>query len=231
MSGLSRQRVEADRRVRGQRAIDADSVRSAYRRWAPVYDFTFGPLTLAGRRAAVQRANSTAGRVLEAGVGTGISLSLYARHLRVVGIDLSRDMLRQARERVERKQLAHVEGIHEMDAADLDFPDASFDTVVAMYLITTVPDPAAVMAELERVCRPGGELIVVNHFSAEQGMRRHIERIMAPYGSRLGWRPEFPLATVTDRPGLELVEHTPLAPFGLFTLLRLRRTGDRSPAA
>lgn len=205
--------------------LDSEAVRRAYRRWAPVYNFTFGPLTTAGRRQAVRRVNRGSGRVLEAGVGTGIALGLYAPHLKVVGIDLSRDMLDQARRKVEREGLSHVEAILEMDAGALEFPDASFDAVVAMYVLTTVPDPAAVMAEFERVCRPGGEVILVNHFSAERGLRAGIERALARHAPTLGWRPEFPRSIALARPGLELVEEQQLAPFGIFTLLRLRRRG------
>lgn len=206
--------------------LDESDVRRAYRRWAPVYNFIFGPLTYAGRRAAVKCVNARAGRVLEAGVGTGIALGLYAPHLRIVGFDLSADMLDQARRTVAEKKLDHVEALHEMDAADLDFPDASFDTVVAMYVLTTVPEPERVMDELERVCRPGGEIVLVNHFSAERGPRAAIERMLARYASRLGWRPEFPVSIAIDRPGLEVVERRAIAPFGVFTLLRLRRRGQ-----
>lgn len=211
--------------------ISSDNVRSAYRRWAPVYDLVFGPLTIAGRRQAVRHINKGTGRVLEAGVGTGISLGLYQPHLRLVGIDLSREMLAQARDRVRRDCLGHVESIVEMDAGAMDFPDASFDTVVAMYVLTTVPDPVRVMAEFERVCRPGGEIILVNHFSAEGGPRAAVERGLARYAPALGWRPEFPLAPVLERPGLELVERRALAPFGVFTMLRLRRSGGHDQAA
>lgn len=203
--------------------VDAEEVRRAYRRWAPVYDYTFGLVTVAGRRQAVRHINEGSGRVLEVGVGTGISLGQYHRHLEIVGIDLSHEMLAKARERVSRERLEHVTDVVEMDAAQLAFPDASFDTAVAMYVLTTVPDPEQVMAELERVCRPGGEVILVNHFSADGGPRAVVERMLARQAPRLGWRPEFPLKIALSRPGLELIEQRPLAPFGIFTMLRLRR--------
>lgn len=207
--------------------LEADAVRRAYRRWAPVYDFIFGPVTAIGRRAAVACVNRTEGRVLEAGVGTGIALGLYEPRLKVVGIDLSRDMLEKARRRVARHGMSHVEAILEMDAGALDFPDGAFDTVVAMYVLTTVPEPERVMAEFERVCRPGGEIVLVNHFSAHSGPRAALERALARHASRLGWRPEFPMSIALDRPGLELVEQRSLPPFGIFTLVRLRRRADR----
>lgn len=210
--------------------ISVDDVRDAYRRWAPVYDFIFGPLTFAGRRQAVRHANRGKGRVLEAGVGTGISLAGYDDHLRIVGVDLSSDMLRRARERVERRGLTHVEAIREMDVAALDFADNYFDTVVAMYLITVVPDPVRVLSELARVCRPGGEVVLVNHFMADRGPRAAIERGLARYAPDLGWHPDFRLETVLGHPDLEVVERRALAPFGIFSMLRLRKTGSDETA-
>lgn len=212
-------------------AIDADAVRRAYARWAPVYDVTFGRIADAGRIRAVEAINTRRGRVLEAGVGTGISLPRYGGHLDVTGIDLSPDMLARARERVRRGGLDHVEDIVEMDAAALDFPDGSFDTVVAMYVMTVVPDPDLVLAELTRVCKPGGQVIIVNHFSTEQGVRGAIEKYMAPLSAALGWRPDFPIATVLGQDGLTLVEEKPLRPFGLFTMLRFTRNNPSVPPA
>lgn len=206
-------------------SIDGAAVRRAYKRWAPVYDELFAPVTRAARRAAVKHINTGSGRVLDVGVGTGVALPGYAPHLRVVGIDLSPEMLALARRRVGRAGLSNVEAILEMDAAALAFPDASFDTVVAMHVVTVAPRPDRVMAELARVCRPGGEVILVNHFSAEGGPRAAIEHAMAPFADRLGWHPEFPIATVLGRPDLNLVERRALRPAGLFTMLRFHRSG------
>ena len=152
--------------------MDAAAVRHAYRRWAPVYDFTFGQIAEAGRKHAVKIINSRKGRVLEVGVGTGLSLPCYGSHLTLTGIDLSPEMLDKAREKVERRGLDNIAGLHEMDAGALAFPDESFDTVVAMYVMTVVPEPERVMRELERVCAAGGEVILVNHFSQEEGRSR-----------------------------------------------------------
>ncbi len=206
--------------------MDESAVRAAYRRWAPVYDFTFGQVAETGRRQAVEIINRRRGRVLEVGVGTGLSLPYYARHLEVTGIDLSPDMLQKARDRVTRKRLAHIAGLHEMDAGDLDFPDDRFDTVVAMYVMTVVPDPERVMSELERVCAPGGEVLLVNHFSQEEGMRGWIERRMAPLANTLGWRPVFSTERVMGCGDLSLAEEVPLRPLRLFTLLRFVKQPD-----
>jgi len=140
--------------------MDTTSVRDAYRRWAPIYDLTFGKIAEAGRKNAVQIINRRRGRVLEVGVGTGLSLPCYGSHLTITGIDLSPEMLAKAEDKVDRHNLANVAGLHEMDAGALAFPDESFDTVVAMYVMTVVPVPQRVMRELERVCAAGGEVIL-----------------------------------------------------------------------
>ena len=206
----------------GSRAdlLDVASVRHAYRRWAPVYDFTFGTVAEAGRKHAVKIINRRKGRVLEVGVGTGLSLPCYGEHLEVTGIDLSPEMLEKAKGRVERQKLDNVSGLHEMDAGALAFPDESFDTVVAMYVMTVVPDARKVMRELERVCATGGEVILINHFSQEQGIRGFVERRLAPMAGAIGWRSIFTLDRVLVCEDLRLAEQRTLWPFGLFTMLR-----------
>jgi phosphatidylethanolamine/phosphatidyl-N-methylethanolamine N-methyltransferase len=215
--------VRRSNMIAEQKTLNLTSVREAYRRWAPVYDSTFGVVAMAGRRRTVELINQRRGNVLEVGVGTGLSLPHYAPYLKVTGIDLSPEMLDKARERVARAGLLNVEGLHEMDAAELDFPDESFNTVVAMYVMTVVPDPDKVMAELERVCAPGGEVMVVNHFSQDHGVRGWIEQKMAPFADRLGWHPIFPMERVIGRPNLSLIERRSLWPMGLFTLIRFRK--------
>ncbi len=172
------------------------AVRHAYRRWAPVYDFTFGQIAEAGRKHAVKIINSRKGRVLEVGVGTGLSLPCYGSHLTLTGIDLSPEMLDKAREKVERRGLDNIAGLHEMDAGALAFPDESFDTVVAMYVMTVVPEPERVMRELERVCAAGGEVILVNHFSEEEGRPRLVRA-----KARTLWRSPWLAACLWPRPG------------------------------
>ena len=230
LSDLSGQ--QGDRRLELRRAVekardrmtvDTDSVKSAYRRWAPVYDHTFGKFAAEGRRHAVEMINARQGRVLEVGVGTGLSLPAYSRHLDIVGIDLSPEMLDKARERVVEEGLTHVSGLHEMDATALKFPDDAFDTTVAMYVMTVVPDPEAVMRELSRVTKPGGEVLLVNHFSQEDGVRGWVERRMAPFADKLGWKPLFDVDHVMVCEELELMERRALRPIGLFTMLRFAK--------
>ena len=207
-----------------QKTMSIAAVREAYRRWAPVYDNTFGLFATRGRRHAVEVINQRrGGRVLEVGVGTGLSLPHFGPHLKISGVDISPEMLEKARERVQKHGLRNVEALREMDAAKLDFSDNSFDIVVAMYVMTVVPNPERVMQELERVCAPGGEVMIVNHFSQDHGMRGWVERKMAPYADQLGWHPVFPLEKVMGRPRLALIERKPLWPAGLFTLVRFRK--------
>lgn len=213
----------ADGRIVGIGHIHEDVVKVAYRRWAPVYDHTFGKVSTEGRKQAVEMINSRRGRVLEVGVGTGLSLASYDRHLEIVGIDLSPEMLDKARERVEEEKLDHVTGLHEMDAGDLDFPDATFDTVVAMFVLTVVPDPERVMRELARVTKPGGEVILVNHFSQTEGVRGWVERRMAPFAEIIGWRPVFDVARVMVCDDLEVIESQSLRPWGIFTMMRFAK--------
>ena len=221
-------------RIVGIGRIEESAVLDAYRRWAPVYDYTFGLVAREGRRHAVEVLNDRRGRVLEVGVGTGLSLPDYQEHLEIVGIDLSPEMLEKARERVATGGLDHVTGLHEMDAGDLKFPDASFDTVAAMFVMTVVPEPEAVMRELARVTKPGGEVMLVNHFSQREGMRGWVERRMAPFADKIGWRSVFDLSRVTVCDDLELVERKALRPLGLFTMLRFAKRSDaarRAPLA
>jgi phosphatidylethanolamine/phosphatidyl-N-methylethanolamine N-methyltransferase len=213
----------AQGRIVGIGRIDEGAVLDAYRRWAPIYDYTFGRIARGGRRHAVELINEGDGRVLEVGVGTGLSLPDYDRRLEIVGIDLSPDMLEKARERVASEALGNVTGLHEMDAADLKFPDAAFDTVVAMYVMTVVPEPEVVMRELARVTKPGGQVLLVNHFSQREGVRGWVERRMAPFADKIGWRSVFDVSRVTVCDDLELVQRKSLRPLGLFTMLRFAK--------
>jgi phosphatidylethanolamine/phosphatidyl-N-methylethanolamine N-methyltransferase len=207
--------------------IHEDAVKVAYRRWAPVYDHTFGKVATEGRRHTAEAINrNRTGSVLEVGVGTGLSLPDYKRDLEIVGIDLSTEMLEKARQRVADHELTNVKGLYEMDAGELEFPDHSFDTVVAMYVMTVVPDPEKVMRELSRVTKPGGEVVIVNHFSQEEGVRGWVERRMAPFAELIGWRPVFDHSRVMVCDDLKLVERKSVRPFGIFTMMRFQKLAE-----
>jgi len=207
-----------------QADLDKQTVTKAYDRWAPVYDLVFGPVFERGREAAIAAAERVGGRILEVGVGTGIALRHYPKNCQLCGIDISEQMLRKAQERVTEFGLTNVEGLWVMDAEHLTFPDASFDAVVAQYVVTTAPNPEATLDEFARVLRPGGEIVLVNHIGAETGFRRAFEQGFAPVARQLGWRPEFPwarLAAWVERArGIRLIERRPMPPLGHFSLIR-----------
>jgi phosphatidylethanolamine/phosphatidyl-N-methylethanolamine N-methyltransferase len=208
----------------GHPRLDERAVKSAYKVQAPFYDYSFGVVSGPGRRLAISILNQEQGRVLEIGIGTGLSLPRYKPHLHVTGIDLSSEMLEKAVNRVRDRGLPR-KSLALMDAGRLAFEKESFDAVAAMYVMTVVPDPALVMSEIWRVLRPGGHAVVVNHFSRENGIRGAVERGLARFSNRLGWHPVFPIETVTAVPGFRLLESVDLPPLGLFTLLRFQKIG------
>jgi phosphatidylethanolamine/phosphatidyl-N-methylethanolamine N-methyltransferase len=206
-------------------AFDKDAVTRAYGRWAPVYDLVFGRVFARGRAAATAAAERIGGRVLEVGVGTGLSLPHYSSRCQVVGLDISEPMLRKAQEKT--RGLDHVLGLAVMDAASLAFPDRTFDVVVGQYLITAVPDPEATLDEFARVLRPGGEIVLVNHLTAERGVRRLMEQGFAPLARRLGWQPDFGWDRLSRWAGcrndIRLMERRPVPPLGHFSMIRFGR--------
>ena len=207
--------------------IDRAGVARAYGLWAPVYDIVFGKVFDSGRQATIIEADRIGGRVLDVGVGTGLSLSDYKRTTKLYGVDISLPMLRKAQERVHAQNLTNVESLSVMDAKNLAFADSFFDAVVAQYVITAVPDPEATLDDFIRVLKPGGELILVNHIGAESGARKLFELGFAPLARRLGWRPEFPWQRLVDwaaaHGGVTLAERRPMAPMGHFSLIRYRK--------
>ena len=204
--------------------MKAESVASSYRRWAPIYDKTFGAVTGAGRRRACAYLSQRGGEVLEVGVGTGLSLPLYEGNTQVTGIDFSTDMLAKAQARVREQRLAHVKALRQMDARNLDFPDGAFDSVAAMHVLSVVPEPERVMQEIARVLRPGGQVVITNHFAAEAGVMARIERISARLENVIGWQSDFPIGRVLSEPSLVPVQRANLPPLGMMTWLVLEKT-------
>ena len=210
--------------------LDKVTLQRAYARWAPVYDLVFGAVFDRGRRAAIAAADRVGGRILEVGVGTGISLPGYSSRNRIIGIDLSEAMLRKAQQRVAELSLTNVEKLEVMDAEHLSFPDASFDVVVANHVISTVPNPEAALDECARMLRPGGEMILLSRIGADAGLRHLVETMLQPIVRRLGWRTEFPwerFARWTERrTDVRLIERRPMPPFGHFSLLRFEKCAN-----
>jgi phosphatidylethanolamine/phosphatidyl-N-methylethanolamine N-methyltransferase len=208
--------------------LDRDTITKAYARWAPVYDLVFGSVFERGRAAAISAAERVGGRILEVGVGTGISLPEYKRTTQLCGVDISAQMLQKAEERVREFGLTNVEGLFVMDAEKLEFPDASFDVVMAQYVVTTVPHPEATLDEFARVLKPGGQIILVSRVGAELGLRKSLEKWFAPAARKLGWRTEFPFERYTtwvERNGtVHLIERRAVPPFGHFSLIRFGKS-------
>jgi phosphatidylethanolamine/phosphatidyl-N-methylethanolamine N-methyltransferase len=207
---------------------------AAYSRWAPVYDLIFDLPFHPGRLAAARAAGDAAGpggEILVVGVGTGLELPLLPSNVRVTGVDISAPMLRAAEARVERKRLAHVKSLRVMDAAKLEFADAAFDVALAPYVMSVVPQPQRALDEAWRVLRPGGSLIVMNHFAASKGLRAGVEQRMETAAAWLGWHPNFPFAAIGDwvasRRDAQVIERRELPPMKLFTLLRIEKAGAR----
>jgi phosphatidylethanolamine/phosphatidyl-N-methylethanolamine N-methyltransferase len=179
-------------------------IESVYDSYASVYDLVFGKVFQSGReRAPLLLKLFPGAKLLEVGVGTGLSLPLCARNLEFTGIDLSQKMLDRARARVEALRLENVRLV-KMDATTLQFADNSFDRVLAAYFISTVPDPVRVIQEMKRVCRPGGYLVFLNHFHSDNAIMRVFEKALSPLFYRLGFKTDLDLANLMEESGLEI---------------------------
>ena len=211
-------------------ALESRRVERVYSVLARVYDDFFDWALGPGRRYAVAQLPLRPGdRVLEVGVGTGLSLPLYPQHSHVTGIDISEPMLQRARARLEALSRDNVD-LFQMDARTLNFPDGCFDHVLAPYVISVVPEPARVMAEIRRVCRPGGTVIVVNHFLSSNPILGLIERAFTPASRWIGFRMDLPIGAVTDTQGLDVVRIERVNLLGLWRLIEMRRVGAVSRA-
>jgi phosphatidylethanolamine/phosphatidyl-N-methylethanolamine N-methyltransferase len=212
--------------------LERHVVEAAYARWAPIYDAVCGPVMVIGRRAAAKAARDVGGDILEVGVGTGLSFDDYDASTTVTGIDLCEPMLQKAREKLGTGRYPFVKQVMQMDAHQMTFADASFDCVVAQFVITLVANPEQVLSECHRVVKPGGRIILVNHLYSERGMAAAVERWAARKTRKIGLRPEFPFARLqawaATNSEAELIERRRLRPFGIYTLVSFART---APAA
>ena len=212
--------------------LDKSSLRKAYARWAPVYDLIFGAVFERGRRATVAAAERVGGRILEVGVGTGISLPGYSRQNCIIQIDLSEEMLRKAQRRVAVLSLTNVKKLEVMDAEHLLHSPIIIRRRGRESRISTAPNPEAALDECARVLRPGGEIILLSRVGADGGLRHLVERLLQPFVCRLGWRAEFPcdrFVRWTERqPDVRLIERRPMPPFGHFSLLRFAKSDQEA---
>jgi phosphatidylethanolamine/phosphatidyl-N-methylethanolamine N-methyltransferase len=200
--------------------ITSESVQKAYKRYAHYYDLLFGAVFHPGRQAAIECLQcQPENRILEVGVGTGLSLSIYPENVKVVGIDLSEDMLARARTKVHNEELDHVEALLQMDAQQMSFPDDSFDKVVAMYVASVVPDVEKFVEEIRRVCKPGGTIIFLNHFENKNPIIKKLEAWIQPLAKYLGFHPDFPLDEFLQRTGFQVKETIPVNFLDYWTVL------------
>ena len=207
--------------------LERVTVETAYARWAPIYDAVCGPVMVNGRRAAAKAARDVGGKILEVGVGTGLSFDDYDFRTEIIGIDLSAPMLAKAREKMASGRYPYVRDVRVMDAHRMSFADATFDCVVAQFVITLVENPEQVLSECHRVVKPGGRIILVNHLYSETGAAAAVERWAAKRTRALGLRPEFPFARLQAwaqaNRNARLVERRKVAPFGIYTLVCFER--------
>jgi len=195
------------------------SVVTAYQRLAPVYDWMFGACFRAGQRKAVESLASGPGdRILEVGVGTGLALRHWHRESKVTGIDISERMLHRAMKVRHRHGLHNVD-LRLMDAQSTGFPDNHFDKVAAMYVVSVVPNPPALLREMRRICKPGGKIAIVNHFAHPNPTVNRMEQRLANYAGLLGFNTALPIDQVTKSEGLRVHRLQPVNWGGYWTLI------------
>ena len=200
--------------------MDLDAIRKSYRRYAEIYDLYFGAVFQPGRRAVIEQlACRPSDRILEVGVGTGLSLTMYPRDVRITGIDVSTEMLAKARNRKQREKLDNVT-LYEMDAEAMSLADNSFDKVVAMYVASVVPNPRRLVDEMRRVCKPDGELFIVNHFHSDNPLLGRFEKMISPLSKLVGFRPDFSMQQFVRDTRLDVMQRTQVNLGGYWTLLR-----------
>ncbi len=203
--------------------MELSAVSASYARWAPIYDKTFGVLTSQGRRRAVDYINGRGGKVLEVGVGTGLALPDYMETVEVTGIDYSPEMLNKAIKKQQTEALSPVKELLQMDARELSFADNTFDTVAAMHILSVVPEPEKVMAEIARVLKPGGEVVITNHFARNKGFLAFIEKLTAPLDNILGWHSDFEKQRILGQDALEMTVEKQIPPLGMMTFMVLKK--------
>ncbi len=203
--------------------MEIDAIKKAYRRYARLYDLYFGAVFQPGRKAVIDKMDCRPGqRVLEVGVGTGLSLPLYPAGVHVTGVDISPEMLERARSRCARDGLTQQIDLRVMDAEHMHFGDDTFDKVVAMYVVSVVPHPTRLLDEMRRVCKADGELFIVNHFHSPNPLVGRVESLLAPLSRLMGFHPDFCLDTFIRETSLDVVGIHPVNLFGYWNLLRAR---------
>jgi len=184
------------------RALEKRQVKRAYKFYAPAYDFVFDWIFHPGREQAMRLLDVKRNdHVLEVGIGTGLNLPLYPTHCHITGIDLSEEMLEKAQDKVIELGLIGVT-LKVMDATVMDFGQSEFDSAVATYTISAVPDPVGVLREMRRVVKPGGSIVLLNHFRSERRVVGRLEDLVSPVCTRLGWKSNLPFEPLLKQVGL-----------------------------
>lgn len=200
-----------------------DAQKRVYAVWAKFYDRIYQGLLARAQREAVVAACACGRDILEIGVGTGLTLPYFERDRQVIGADLSLDMLRVAKAKVESQGLAHVRGLLVMDACRLGFADRSFDAVTAQFMITLVPDPEQALAEMDRVLRPGGEIVVSSRLVGDGGLAAPLWSLVAPLAKAVGWSSDFKVSRLTDWAAATGRYETVHVGQGYFKVVRLKK--------
>jgi len=207
--------------ARSKNLLSRDVVVRAYRRYAPVYDRIFGGVLDPGRRALADAVRELEpASLLEVGVGTGLMLARYPEATRVVGVDLSMEMLAKASARVPALADRDIR-LEVMDAEALTFPDGAFDCVTVPYVLSVTPDPQRLVAEVRRVCRVGGTILILNHFSGSRFWWL-LERVVKPVPGEVGFRSDFELAAEISRYDWKVEWMKSVNLFGLSKLVSIR---------
>ena len=194
-----------------------------YQRYAKFYNAYFGKFLNPGRVKAIAVAQLQSGeKVLEVGVGTGLSLPHYPSNVEVCGIDLSEAMLKKAKSLAKTEHLENIKSLEIMNAEKMTFPDNSFDVVMAMHIITVVTNPDRFVQEMKRVCKPGGRIIIVNYFHDSSRPIGKVSEMMAPYAKYIGFKPDFTMGNLLEASHLKIEKRIPVNMFSIWDVLLVR---------
>lgn len=200
-----------------------DSQKRVYAVWARIYDKIYQRMLARPQREAVEAACARGRDILEIGVGTGLTLAYFKPETRVVGVDLSLDMLKVANRKVASQKLGHVRGLMVMDACRIGFAAESFDAVTAQFVITLVPDAEQALTEMDRVLKPGGEIVISSRLVDDGGPFAAMWTALAPLARAVGWSSDFKVSRLTDWAARTGRYETVHVGSGYFKVVRLRK--------
>ena len=194
-----------------------------YAEFAPLYDRVFGKIFYNRLEQVIENLGIPPGaKVLEVGAGTGTSFPAYPAHCEIIGVDLAPDMLARARQKLQENGWSHIK-VMEMNALDLQFRENTFDYVMAFHVVTVVPDPVRMIAEAKRVCKPGGRIVIVNHFTSEVPILGSLTQALDPITRWLGWRTDLRLKPFIESTGLRVEKNYKLSKASLYDVILCRK--------